>query len=170
MKEKEDESLIILTYIVLFGSLNYCACKIFLNLLTKVKEWFVGIRRKLSKKECMCTWSYANDEKKTDQIHFIMGYESECCYNQNAIKKCQNRYCMGKLINKIIYYIDSARSLICIAANAIDGPEIANSLIAAHQRGVSVRIILWKERPGFSYEHLKKSGKRSVNGTFTCPF
>lgn len=47
----------------------------------------------------------------------------------------------GSLAERLIFYIDSARTSIHVAAFEIDLTDIANALIRAHERGVDVRFI-----------------------------
>lgn len=102
--------------------------------------------------------------KRVDKIHFVVTDESDCCSlnDEKAIRSCKNKYCMGKLINKIHYYIDSAKSLICIAMFTLNNYQLAESLIDAHRRGVGVRIILdrsMSKSENSQYKRLKAAGK-----------
>lgn len=95
------------------------------------------------------TWKWYQHQKKcqqsVDETFFTMMRESECCYindkNMKKIERCKNRFCMSKLMLKIIDHIDSAQSLICIAMYMLTNRLMADSLKRAVRRGVVVRII-----------------------------
>lgn len=84
--------------------------------------------------------------KKLTRIHhetfFVMMSDSECCSmnDLNPNGNCK-KYCMGKLLKKIISRIDSAKSSICIAMYNFTNHKIADSVLRAHRRGVKIRMI-----------------------------
>lgn len=98
-----------------------------------------------------------------DKIHFVFT-ESNCCNlnNQNAIRKCKKDYCAGRLRNKILYYINSAKESIYVAMFTFNDFQLANSIIDAYRRGVYVRLILDKsnsKEQHSQYKRLKEAGK-----------
>lgn len=88
---------------------------------------------------------------------------SICCLNRrNKIKPCINPYCIEKCANRILYYIDSARSNICLAMNIFTYQPFCEALVNAQKRGVTVRVIFDGTMAGMSESKrpfLEKNGK-----------
>lgn len=102
-----------------------------------------------------------------DKMHFIFTNESCCNLNDHfTITKCINGFCAGRLMNKILYYIDSAEKSIHVAMFTLSNQQLANSIIDAYRRGVEIRIILDRtnSKDQYSqYNRLKKAGKLTLN-------
>lgn len=81
------------------------------------------------------------------EVYFVMMGEPLCCSQNDASsttnKNCQ-KYCMGKLLVKIMNCIDAAKSSICIAMYNFSNHRIADCVLRAHRRGVKVRLVIDK--------------------------
>lgn len=114
--EKKDDAL-----------LTAALCGIIVVLLLKV---FYDLYRKYTK-------SY-------HEVYFVMMGEPECCNpndrNMNPSNNCR-KYCMGKMLLKIMNRINAAKSSICIAMYNFSNHRIADCILRAHRRGVKVRMI-----------------------------
>lgn len=84
--------------------------------------------------------------KKCTRIHhetyFVMMGEPDCCSinDFNSNRNCK-KYCLGRLLTRIINRINSAQSSICIAMYNFTNHKIADSVLRAHRRGVKIRLI-----------------------------
>lgn len=91
-----------------------------------------------------CYDYYKKITKSHHEVYFVMMGEPECCNpndrNTNPGNKCK-KYCMGKLLKKILNRINEAKSCICIAMYNFSNHRIADAVLRAHRRGVKVRII-----------------------------
>lgn len=76
------------------------------------------------------------------ETYFVMMGDPECCSinDLNSNRNCK-KYCLGRLLLRIINRINSAQSSICIAMYNFTNHKIADSVLRAHRRGVKVRII-----------------------------
>lgn len=86
-----------------------------------------------------------NSVQKHDESYFLMMNDSDCCdfplVNSPRLKKCKNKFCMTKLMKRIIDKIDESKSLICIAMYMLTNRRFGEGILRAHQRGVKVRLI-----------------------------
>lgn len=87
---------------------------------------------------------YQKFTKSHHEVFFVMMGEPECCNpndrNMNPGNNCR-KYCMGKLLLKIMNRINDARSSICVAMYNFSNHRIADCLLRAHRRGVKVRLV-----------------------------
>lgn len=66
---------------------------------------------------------------------------SKCCFAKRKDQACPNAYCMKKAAGRIIHYIDSAKSSICLAMNIFTYTPFLDALVRAHKRGIIVRVV-----------------------------
>ncbi|XP_031639957.1 mitochondrial cardiolipin hydrolase-like [Contarinia nasturtii] len=81
------------------------------------------------------------------EVYFVMMGEPQCCNPNDANASPNNncrKYCMGKLLKKIMDRINSAKHSICIAMYNFSNHRIADCVLRAHRRGVKVRLIIDK--------------------------
>ena len=115
-------------------------------------------------------WLYSRYQKYDDlgvEVCFVMSNDSNCCKSKKikAHNRCQTKYCMGKLMEKIIKLIDSAKNSIDIAMYNFKNYQLINSIMEACSRGVDVKMIV--DRSNLSdaedncvdLRNLKKAGE-----------
>lgn len=85
--------------------------------------------------------------------YFVNG-KCQCDINS----RCQNRYCNGNLLRKIIGHINSAQTTISIAMYNITNREIVDSIIEASERNVSVRVITDESNCKGQVKLMEKAG------------
>lgn len=94
-----------------------------------------------------CYDLYKKLTKSHHEVYFVMMGEPECCNpndrNINPGKNCR-KYCMGKLLMKIMNRINGAKSSICIAMYNFSNHRVGDAILRAHRRGVKVRLVLDK--------------------------
>lgn len=61
--------------------------------------------------------------------------------NESPVIVCKNRYCVGKNLERIIDFIDSAEKTIDLAMYIFTCQELAEAMYRAQHRGVKVRVI-----------------------------
>ncbi len=80
---------------------------------------------------------------------------SEATKNEYSANGLPADILKGSLAERLIFYIDSAKTSIHVAAFEIDLTDVSNALIRAHKRGVDVRFVTDDE---FGIEADKKPG------------
>ncbi|XP_055298904.1 mitochondrial cardiolipin hydrolase-like [Sitodiplosis mosellana] len=87
---------------------------------------------------------YRKLTKSHHEVYFVMMGEPECCNpndrNMNPGNNCR-KYCMGKLLLKIMNRINGAKSSICVAMYNFSNHRLADCLLRAHRRGVKIRLV-----------------------------
>lgn len=90
---------------------------------------------------------YKKWTKNHHEVYFVMMGEPQCCNPNDASitpnKNCR-KYCMGKLLKKIMDRINSAKHSDCIAMYNFSNHRIADCVLRAHRRGVKIRLIIDK--------------------------
>lgn len=90
---------------------------------------------------------------------FFVAMNGKCqCNPYRKNRGCGNKYCVGKLMSKIIGHIDSAKTSISIAMYNFTNYKIASSIKKASKRKVSVRIITDKSNSYGQVKQMKKAG------------
>lgn len=76
------------------------------------------------------------------EVHFVMMDDTDCC-NSNNINQinCKSKYCIAKLMAKIINKIDKAEDSIYIAMYNLTNHQLVNCILNARLRQVSVRLL-----------------------------
>lgn len=92
----------------------------------------------------------------------FLNEKSGCCWKQN--KRCVNKYCMSRVIDRIEREIDAANTSICIAMYMFTNQRFCDAIIRAKERGVMIRIIMDYSQRGSTGSKLKDFERA---GTFT---
>lgn len=82
---------------------------------------------------------YKKLTKNHHEIFFVMMGQPECCNltnNFNPNNSCK-KYCMGKLLMKMMNRINSAKTSIAVAMYNFTNHRLADCLLRAHRRGVN---------------------------------
>lgn len=108
---------------------------------------------------------YKKFTKNHHEIYFVMMGEPDCCnpnHDYNPNKKCE-KYCMGRVLMKIIDRINLSKSSICVAMYNFTNHRLADCLLRAHRRGVKVRVIMDKSMSE-GHENKSQAKRLSDNG------
>lgn len=68
--------------------------------------------------------------------------KSNCCQAFNP--ECKNPHCTELIFSRIIQHIDQAKHIVCLAIYIFTSRKLADAILRAHKRGVTVRIIVEK--------------------------
>lgn len=81
--------------------------------------------------------------KPNHEAFFVMMGEQECCSitDMSSSRQCK-KYCMGKLMQRIMGHIKFARSSLCIAMYNFTNHKMTDCILGAFRRGVKVRLIV----------------------------
>lgn len=99
------------------------------------------------------------------QVEFVMINDETCCNSTNISRiKCKSKYCMAKLMSKIVNKIDNAQNAIYIAMYTLTNDQLVKCILNARARSVSVRLIVDKsmfegDRNQSEVMKLTKAGK-----------
>lgn len=113
---------------------------------------------------------YKKLTKSHHEIYFVMMGDPSCCdpyENPGASENCK-KYCMGKLLMKLMYRINSAKSSMCIAMYNFSNHRIADCILRAHHRGIKIRLIIDKSAcenkdNKTQAKRLKSAGKKTID-------
>lgn len=77
------------------------------------------------------------------EVGFVMSDDPNCCksYDIRAHRRCKSKYCIGKMMQKIVKWIDSAENSIYIAMYNLNNHRFIKSILMACSRGVDVKMI-----------------------------
>lgn len=109
--------------------------------------------------------SFRRKPTPTDKICEIIftNPSSRCCLvRDDKLKPCSNPYCIKKCAARILHFINSATSNICLAMNIFTYNPFCEALVNAHKRGITVRVIFDGTMAGMTESKLpflEKHGK-----------
>lgn len=97
------------------------------------------------------------------EVHFT-NINGGCCFG--AKEGCDKPNCAKRIEQRIIYHIDSAQSLICLAMYSLSYNAFVAALLRAKKRGVLIRLVTDKGKlasQDSKIHELKRNGWWKLN-------
>lgn len=75
-------------------------------------------------------------------VNFVMLNDADCCNgNVKVVKECKSKYCMVKLMSKIVDKINRAQNSLDIAMYNLTNYELIDCILHANDRGIVIRVV-----------------------------